>query len=126
MYKRQAHDWLVNVYEPTVRAVPRELRGKLEAAEVFHEVLEHRWYLSERAGRDLPLADTIQDYVRTVLPTKPDESAVLGIDTRAMPVLGGDLDLDGDSDLDEADDDTDGDVGDDSSDDSRGAKTSRR
>ena len=63
-----AHDWLVNVYEPTVRAVPRELRGKLEAVEVFHEVLEHRWYLSERAGRDLPLADTIADYVRTVLP----------------------------------------------------------
>ncbi|OPZ52688.1 MAG: hypothetical protein BWY91_02215 [bacterium ADurb.BinA028] len=125
-----AHDWLVNVYEPTVRAVPRELRGKLEAAEVFHEVLEHRWYLSERAGRDLPLADTIQDYVRTVLPTKPDESAVLGIDTRAMPVLGGDLDLDGDSDLDIADDDTNGDVGDeprdDSSDDPRGAKTSPR
>ena len=83
-----AHDWLVNVYEPTVRAVPRELRGKLEAAELFHEVLEHRWYLSERAGRDLPLADTIADYVRTVLPAKPDEQAVLGIDTRAMPVLG--------------------------------------
>jgi hypothetical protein len=82
-----AHDWLVNVYEPTVKAVPRELRGKLEAAEVFHEVLEHRWYLSERAGRDLPLADTIQDYVRTVLPAKPDEQAILGIDTRALPVL---------------------------------------
>ena len=71
-----------------------------------------------------------RDYVRTVLPTKPDESAVLGIDTRAMPVLGGDLDLDGDSDLDIADDDTNGDVGDeprdDSSDDPRGAKTSPR
>ena len=36
-----AHDWLVNVYEPTVRAVPRELRGKLEAAEVFHLSLIH-------------------------------------------------------------------------------------
>ena len=83
-----AHDWLVNVYEPTVRAVPRELRGKLEAAEVFHEVLEHRWYLSERAGRDLPLADTIADYVRTVLPATPGEQAVVGIDTRALPVLG--------------------------------------
>jgi hypothetical protein len=29
--------------------------------------------------------------VRTVLPTKPDEHAVLGIDTRAMRVLGVDL-----------------------------------
>lgn len=89
-----AHDWLVNVYEPAVRSVPRELRGKLEAAELFHELLEHRWYLSERAGRDLPLADTTRDYVATVLPAKPDEQAVLGIDTRALPVLGPSLDLD--------------------------------
>jgi len=51
---------------------------------------------------------------------------VLGIDTRAMPVLGGDLDLDGDSDLDIADDDTNGDVGDEPRDDPRGAKTSPR
>ncbi|WP_324251281.1 DUF4032 domain-containing protein, partial [Nocardioides sp. Leaf374] len=28
---------------------PREARGKLEPAEVFHEILEHRWYLSEQA-----------------------------------------------------------------------------
>jgi hypothetical protein len=54
-----------------VRAVPRELRGKLEAAEVFHEVLEHRWYMSERAGRDLPIADTIEDYVRTCCRPSP-------------------------------------------------------
>ena len=46
-----AHDWLTDVFEPVVRAVPRELRGKLEPAEIFHEVLEHRWFLSERAGR---------------------------------------------------------------------------
>jgi len=82
-----AHDWLVNVYEPTVRAVPRELTGKLQAAEVFHEVLEHRWYLSERAGHDVPLREAIADYVRTVLPAKPDERSVLGVDTVAMPVL---------------------------------------
>jgi hypothetical protein len=82
-----AHDWLVNVYEPTVRAIPRELTGKLEAAEVFHEVLEHRWYLSERANHDTPLAAAIEDYVRVILPAKPDERAVLGVDTVAMPVL---------------------------------------
>ena len=32
-----AHDWLTRVYEPTTRAVPAELRGKLEPAELFHE-----------------------------------------------------------------------------------------
>ena len=46
-------DWLAEVFEPVVRAVPRDLRGKLEPAEVFHEVLEHRWFLSEQAGHDV-------------------------------------------------------------------------
>jgi hypothetical protein len=82
-----AHDWLTSVYEPVTRAVPRELHGKLEPAELFHEVLEHRWYLSERAGHDVPIEDAIADYVRTVLPGKPDEAAVLGVDTVEMPVV---------------------------------------
>jgi Domain of unknown function (DUF4032)/Lipopolysaccharide kinase (Kdo/WaaP) family len=82
-----AHDWLVSVYEPTVRAVPRELSGKLEPAEVFHEVLEHRWYMSERAGTDVPIRLAVRDYIDQVLPAKPDEQAVLGVDTVEMPVV---------------------------------------
>jgi hypothetical protein len=82
-----AHDWLVSVYEPTIRAVPRELAGKLEPAEVFHEVLEHRWYMSERAGTDVPVRLAVRDYVDQVLPAKPDEKAVLGVDTVEMPVV---------------------------------------
>jgi hypothetical protein len=82
-----AHDWLSRIYEPITRAVPRELAGKLEPAELFHEVLEHRWYLSERAGHDVPIEDTIRDYVKTVLPSKPDEATVVGVDTVEMPVV---------------------------------------
>jgi hypothetical protein len=82
-----AHDWLVSVYEPTVRAVPRELAGKLEPAEVFHEVLEHRWYMSERAGTDVPIRLAVRDYVDEVLPAKPDEQSVVGVDTVEMPVV---------------------------------------
>jgi Domain of unknown function (DUF4032) len=82
-----AHDWLSRVYEPITRAVPRELSGKLEPAEIFHEVLEHRWYLSERAGRDVPLPEAIRDYVDQVLAEKPDEAAVVGVDTVEMPVV---------------------------------------
>ena len=62
----------------TVRAVPKELRGKLEPAEIFHEVLEHRWFLSERAGRDVGLMPATRSYVDDVLTHKPDERAVLG------------------------------------------------
>jgi Domain of unknown function (DUF4032)/Lipopolysaccharide kinase (Kdo/WaaP) family len=82
-----AHDWLSRVYEPITRTVPRDLASKLEPAELFHEVLEHRWYMSERAGRDIPIADAIADYVATVLPGKPDEATVVGVDTVEMPVV---------------------------------------
>lgn len=81
-----AHDWLTRVYEPITRSVPRELRAKLEPAELFHELLEHRWYLSERAGHDMPLEDAVQDYVQTVLPGRPDEVAVVGVDTQEIPI----------------------------------------
>lgn len=81
-----AHDWLARIYEPVTRAVPPELRGKLEPAEFFHEILEHRWYLSERAGHDTVIEDAVQDYVHTVLPGKPDEDAVLGVDTEEIPI----------------------------------------
>ncbi|MGB8649373.1 MAG: DUF4032 domain-containing protein [Mycobacteriales bacterium] len=73
-----AHDWLAEVFRPVVRAVPRELRGKLEPAEVFHEVLEHRWFLSERAGRDVGLDTATTSYVEQVLRHKPDERALVG------------------------------------------------
>lgn len=65
--------WLTDVYEPITRMIPTEARGKLEPAEVFHEVLEHRWYLSEQAGREVDIFDAASDYLATVLPHRPDE-----------------------------------------------------
>ena len=82
-----AHDWLSEIYEPITRTVPRDLTRKLEPAEVFHEVLEHRWYMSETAGHDTSIEDAIADYILHVLPGKPDEAAVLGVDTVEMPVV---------------------------------------
>jgi tRNA A-37 threonylcarbamoyl transferase component Bud32 len=73
-----AHEWLADVFMPVVTAVPKDMRGKLEQAEVFHEVLEHRWFLSEQAGRDVGIQEAVRDYVRKVLVNKPDERAVLG------------------------------------------------
>ncbi|WP_084075155.1 DUF4032 domain-containing protein [Demequina sp. NBRC 110052] len=73
-----AHEWLTHIFEPTIRAVPRDLRGKLEPAQVFHEVLDHRWYLAEASGADVPMPVATASYVKNVLPTKADEKAVLG------------------------------------------------
>jgi hypothetical protein len=73
-----AHQWLQEVYQPVVTAVPRELRGKLEPEEVFHEVLEHRWYVSQQRGHQVPLDEAVRTYLDDVLRHKPDELAVLG------------------------------------------------
>ncbi|WP_298461754.1 DUF4032 domain-containing protein [uncultured Cellulomonas sp.] len=73
-----AHDWLTHVFEPAVRSVPRELRGKLEPAQVFHELLDHRWYISSEQGRDVPLEEAVASYVQNVLRHRPDELAILG------------------------------------------------
>jgi hypothetical protein len=72
-----AHQWLTDVFEPVVQSVPVELRAKLEPAELYHEVLEHRWFLSERAGREVPIEEAAQAYMRTVLSQLPDEEVAL-------------------------------------------------
>jgi hypothetical protein len=69
-----ANRWLDESYEPIIAMIPADASGKLEPAEVFHEVLQHRWYLAERAGHDIDLFDAAADYIDTVLKKKPDEA----------------------------------------------------
>jgi Domain of unknown function (DUF4032)/Lipopolysaccharide kinase (Kdo/WaaP) family len=76
--QQAAHRWLTEVFEPVVRAVPAELRGKLEPTELFVQVINHRWRLSEEAGRDVGLAPAVQSFLADVLVHRPDEQAVLG------------------------------------------------
>jgi hypothetical protein len=63
-----AHRWLTDVYEPLQAMVPEELRGVLEPAELFHDVLEHRWYLSEAAGEEVEFFETARSYIADILP----------------------------------------------------------
>jgi hypothetical protein len=76
--QQAAHRWLTEVFEPVVRAVPADLRGKLEPTELFVQVINHRWRLSEQAGRDVGLAPAVQSFLADVLVHRPDEQAVLG------------------------------------------------
>ncbi|MCU1546377.1 MAG: hypothetical protein JWP30_1477 [Homoserinimonas sp.] len=94
-YKKQgedeemvAHEWLARVFEPVIRAIPRELKGKLEPAEVFHQLLDHRWYLAENQGRDVPLAEAVSSYIDHVLRHRRDEATVIAPMTGAitMPI----------------------------------------
>lgn len=73
-----AHRWVTDRFERVMTAVPPQMRGKLTPAEIFHEVLEHRWFMAERAGANVDFGVAIQDYIDTILAKKPDEQAVLG------------------------------------------------
>ena len=72
-----ASQWRQEVFEPTVAAVPEELWAALPAAEVFHQVLEHRWFLSEKAGKDVGIDKAVRSYVEGELPSRPAERVVI-------------------------------------------------
>ena len=69
--------WLTEIFEPTIAAVPAELHGKLEPAQLYYEVLGHRDQLSVEADREVSIADAAASYVERVLSALPDERAVL-------------------------------------------------
>ena len=54
--------------------VPLDRRGRLAPAELFHQLLEHRWYLSEQAGHEVDLFETAHDFIDTQLPGRPEEA----------------------------------------------------
>ena len=67
-----AFKWLTEIFNPIVNSVPAEHVGRVEPAQIFHEVLEHRWYLSEAAGHDVGLDFACKSYVSEVLPYRRD------------------------------------------------------
>ena len=79
-----AHRWLSEVFEPVVKAIPRQYSGKLEPAEVFHEVLEHRLQLAENQQKGIPLIDAVNSYVENVLAHRRDEEALIATPTEAI------------------------------------------
>lgn len=68
-----AYRWLTEVFEPAIKAIPPDLLGRLEPAEAFHQILEHRWLLSEAHGRDVGTDAAVASYVSNVLPYAPGE-----------------------------------------------------
>ncbi len=79
-----AHKWLSEVYEPVIGAIPQSLSGKLEPAQIFHEVLEHRWYISEQQNREVPLQEAVNSYVNSVLVNRRDEEALISTTTETI------------------------------------------
>ncbi|WP_320822123.1 DUF4032 domain-containing protein [Reinekea sp.] len=62
-----AYRWIADIFSPSVENIPAQLKGGLDDAEIFHEILEHRWYLSEAQHADVGMAFASKSYVDTIL-----------------------------------------------------------
>ena len=86
-----AHEWLAKVFEPVTRAIPKDLKGRLEPAEMFHQMLEHRWFMSQNESREVPLAEAVSKYIDDILRHRRDEATIIdpptGVFTMPLEVL---------------------------------------
>ena len=67
-----AKKWFLEVFEPIINRVPQTMRGRVERAQMFHEILENRWYLSEQKGSDVGLEFAADNYINEILPYRLD------------------------------------------------------
>lgn len=84
-----ARRWLDEKFYGVLSQVPPTLRAKLPDAELYHEILEHRWFLSEARGRDVGRKAALQDYVDTVLSQLPDAKVhvLTDVPTEELPMV---------------------------------------
>jgi hypothetical protein len=68
-----AFRWLAEAYGPALAAIPDELRSKLAPAELYHQLLEHRWFRSEELQRCISMEEAVASYVPAVLVDAPEE-----------------------------------------------------
>jgi hypothetical protein len=55
--------WLAEIYHPLTRMMPPEMAATTPPAQFFHEMLVHRWYLSEQAGREVDTFEAARDLI---------------------------------------------------------------
>lgn len=84
--EESARIWLADVYEHVLGLIPTELQGRVEPAQMFHEILEHRWYLGEKNGFDLGLENAAFDYIAHVLPGRTDSGATVLVSEEATNI----------------------------------------
>lgn len=73
-----AKSWFIEVFESIINRVPEEMRGRVEHAQMFHEILENRWYLSEQKGIDVGLEFATENYITQILPYRRDSGVDIG------------------------------------------------
>ncbi|MCS4535723.1 DUF4032 domain-containing protein [Corynebacterium sp. HS2168-gen11] len=87
--EQAARMWFNEEYLPTISAIPAELTEKLEPAQIFHEILDHRYYLSQERASYIPMEEAAQSYFHKVLPEHRDEAIILLKDEKTTPTVEG-------------------------------------
>jgi hypothetical protein len=84
-----ARRWLDEKFYGTLSMVPPRLRAKLPDAELFYEIAEHRWLMSEQRGQDVGRQAAVADYVENVLTKLPDAGVRILTEpaTEEIPVI---------------------------------------
>jgi hypothetical protein len=59
-----AYHWLTHIYQPAIQQLKLLVKPDLNAAELYCQLLEHKWYLSEKARRDVGHTAAVEDYIR--------------------------------------------------------------
>ncbi|NLS09931.1 DUF4032 domain-containing protein [Nesterenkonia sp. MY13] len=72
-----AHMWSQEIFQPLIAKVPKDLRDKLEPAEIMHQLLDYRWQLSEQEARDVPLDEALTSFIETELRKYRDEAVLM-------------------------------------------------
>jgi len=67
-----AHRWLEQKYRPTTQRLREALGPRDDETELYCQVLEHKWYLSERAKKDVGHQVTLEDYIKNRLAPPPE------------------------------------------------------
>jgi hypothetical protein len=84
-----ARRWLDDRFYAVLNMVPPELRAKLPDAELYHEIMEHRWFLSESQGIDVGREAAVRSYIANVLNPLPESKVTVLTDppTEEIPVV---------------------------------------
>jgi hypothetical protein len=61
-----SHYWLENIFTPTMKLVQPVIDFKTTPAEVYCQILEHKWYMSERAQRDVGHTAAGEDFLHNI------------------------------------------------------------
>lgn len=70
-----AERWLHDVFEPTVERLRGMVGAERDLVQAYCDVLEHKWLLSERAGRDVGLERTVESYLALGAPAPEADPA---------------------------------------------------